>query len=228
MKVPRLSAPSRFASLREARTPFDVASGALSGAWLPRARTRDRGEALLLPGFGSGPAAMFALKRTVENAGFDTSDWGLGFNGGDVPTLLAAFSRRVAESFERSGRPVTLVGWSLGGSIAREAARDLPAAVAKVITLGTPVFGGPRYTATADFYERQGIDVREIEQATIERFDKPLNVPVVALYSRNDGVVSWEACIDRWSPDVEHIEVKASHLGMGFARESLKIVANKI
>ena len=29
-------------------------------------------------------------------------------------------------------------------------------------------------------------------------------------------------------PDVEHIEVKASHLGMGFARESLKIVANKI
>jgi len=228
MKFPELETPSRFAFMREARTPFDVASGAFSGAWRSRGQGRHRGKALLLPGFGSGPAAMFALKRTAENAGFNTSDWGLGFNGGDVPALLEAFSSGLVESFERSGERVTLVGWSLGGYIAREAARDFPSAVAKVITLGTPVFGGPRYTATADFYERQGIDVAEIEQATIERFDEPLNVPVVALYSRNDGVVSWEACIDRWSPNVEHIEVKASHLGMGFARESLKVVARKI
>jgi surfactin synthase thioesterase subunit len=171
---------------------------------------------------------LFALKRTVENAGFHARDWGLGFNAGNVPSLLEAFSAGLDRSLKRTGRPVTLVGWSLGGYIAREAARDLPEAVAKVITLGTPVFGGPRYTATADFYERQGIDVKEIERATIERYKQPLNVPVIALYSRNDGVVSWEACIDRWSPNVEHIEVKASHLGMGFARESLRIVADKI
>ena len=117
------------------------------------------------------------------------------------------------------------MGWSLGGYIARETARDHPDAVSKVITLGTPVYGGPRYSTVANVYQRRGFDLDDIEQTTIERYQDPIRVPVVALYSRNDGIVNWEACIDHWSPQVEHIEVNASHLGMGFARESLRVLA---
>ncbi len=46
--------------------------------------------------------------------------------------------------------PVVLVGWSLGGYIAREYAREHPGHVRAIVTLGSPVIGGPRYTATAE------------------------------------------------------------------------------
>jgi dienelactone hydrolase len=141
---------------------------------------------------------------------------------------LDAFSADIVAAHGRTGEPVTLVGWSLGGYIARETARDHPEAVAKVVTLGTPVYGGPRYSAVADYYQRQGFDLDEIEHITIERYSEPIRVPVLAIYSRNDGIVNWKACIDHWSPRVEHVEVTASHLGMGFARASLKTLARHI
>ena len=42
--------------------------------------------------------------------------------------------------------PVHLIGQSLGGVLARETARDHPGAVEQVITLGTPIVGGPAHT----------------------------------------------------------------------------------
>ena len=59
---------------------------------------------------------------------------------------------RLAESVvalsEEHG-PVALVGWSLGGVLSREVARRHPEHVRRVITYGTPVVGGPSYTAVA-------------------------------------------------------------------------------
>jgi L-rhamnose isomerase len=40
--------------------------------------------------------------------------------------------------------------------------------------------------------------------------------PITAIYSKSDGVVSWEAAIDRHSPNVRHPEVNVAQLGMGF------------
>jgi hypothetical protein len=37
--------------------------------------------------------------------------------------------------------------------------------------------------------------------------------------SRTDAIVDWNAAIDRYSPNVNHIEVDAAHLGMGFNPE---------
>ena len=40
-------------------------------------------------------------------------------------------------------------------------------------------------------------------------------MPIRAIYSRLDGVVSWKACIDEISEDVEHFEIRGTHVGMG-------------
>jgi hypothetical protein len=39
----------------------------------------------------------------------------------------------------------------------------------------------------------------------------PAAVRAVSIYSRSDGIVSWEACLD---PSAEHVEVESSHTGM--------------
>jgi hypothetical protein len=41
-------------------------------------------------------------------------------------------------------------------------------------------------------------------------------------------VVDWRACIDRTSPEVEHVEVATTHLGLGFCPEVYRIVAERL
>ena len=121
-----------------------------------------------------------------------------------------------------------LIGWSLGGYLAREAARERPQAAHQVITLGSPVVGGPKYTAVAGAYLRRGIDLDVIEAEVAARNRQPLDTPVTAVYSRSDGVVAWQACIDRHSTNVEHVEVETTHLGLGFSPEVFQIIAERL
>jgi hypothetical protein len=53
-------------------------------------------------------------------------------------------------------------------------------------------------------------------------------VPLTAVFSKRDGIVSWQACIDRSSPDVEHVEVSSTHLGMGVDPDVWAIVADRL
>lgn len=126
---------------------------------------------------------------------------------------------------EETGRPVRLVGWSLGGYLVREVARERPDLVEKVITLGTPVIGGPKYTASAPMYTKKGYDLDVIEAGVAEREAVPIRVPIEAIYSRTDGIVAWRACIDHHNPDVRHHEVVASHLGLVASPSVFRLVA---
>jgi hypothetical protein len=80
----------------------------------------------------------------------------------------------------------------------------------------------------ADVYRRRGFDLDAIEAAVAERNRVTLRVPVTAIYSRSDGVVAWRACIDEWSPRVEHREVRTTHVGLGFSAEVYGIVARTL
>ena len=55
---------------------------------------------------------------------------------GGVPYLCDTAIASVKARAEQLGTKVTLVGWSLGGYIAREVARDLPGYVDQVVTMG--------------------------------------------------------------------------------------------
>jgi hypothetical protein len=48
------------------------------------------------------------------------------------------------------------------------------------------------------------------------------------VFSRRDGIVSWQACIDRSSPNVEHVEVSSTHLGMGVDPDVWELVARRL
>ena len=97
-----------------------------------------------------------------------------------------------------------------------------------MITLGTPVVGGPKYTVVARRFHRRGIDIAAIEAEIELRNQISLRTPVTAIYSRADAVVAWEACIDQNGSDVEHVEVRTTHLGFGFSAEVYKIIAQRL
>ncbi len=143
---------------------------------------------------------------------------------GGVPYLCDRATDQILARSKEIGEPVVLIGWSLGGYVAREVARELPAHVAKVITLGAPVIGGPKYTRAASFFKKKGFDMEWIESEVEKRNRKPITQPITAIFSKTDAVVDWRAALDKVSPNVAHIQIDAAHLGMGFNANIWKLI----
>jgi pimeloyl-ACP methyl ester carboxylesterase len=231
--------------LLETRALADIArmTVPLIGATLRPAPKRGAAHVIVLPGFGADDRATGPLRHFLDRRGFRAEGWGLGrnlaglnlkhtreqlspgwvldpdrdYNGeGCVPFLADRVAERIRERHAASGEPVSLIGWSLGGYLAREAARDLPDVVERVITLGSPIVGGPKYTAAADTFRRRGLDLDWIEEVVRSREARPIRQPITAIYSRTDAIVCHDAAIDRYSENVTHIEVDAAHLGLAF------------
>jgi pimeloyl-ACP methyl ester carboxylesterase len=225
--APAPSGPPRRGLRGEWRVGLEVARLVAATPTLGRAPRGEGAPAVLVPGWRAPPASMIPLRNYLRFLGHDARDWELGVNEGrperDAP--------RLAEQVERIasvvGRPVTLVGWSLGGTIARETARQAPAAIAQVITYGTPVVGGPTHTIGARSY---GPEESARISALIEELDaaSPISVPITAIYTRRDGIVSWRACIDRTSPEVRHVEVSSTHISMGFDPDVWRVLADRL
>ncbi len=222
--LPR-SGPRPLRALREAGAALELLRLLGRLPELARHPRADGEPVLVLPGFAAGDGSTWILRAWLRHLGYRVSGWGLGVNAGNVPRLIPEVARVVAARARAEGAPLRLVGWSLGGYLAREVARDAPEHVDRVVTLGSPVVGGPKYTATAAIYRAAGADLDAIEAAMRQREQRPIRVPITAVYSESDGIVDWRACIDRSSPRVEHVRVRSTHLGLGFAPEVLRVVA---
>lgn len=183
---------------------------------------------LVAPGFATDDSWTVSLRRFLDSLGYEVCGWGLGRNRGRVPELIPALVERVEVIAAGAGRPLRLIGWSLGGYLVREVARERPDLVDLVVTLGAPVVGGPKYTASAPMYTRRGFDLDRIEQGVAQREVDPIRVPIEAIYSRSDGIVAWRACIDHHSPDVRHHEVVSSHLGLVASPAVFRLVAERL
>ncbi|REH40044.1 serine aminopeptidase S33 family [Paraperlucidibaca baekdonensis] len=180
---------------------------------------------MLLPGYGTSERAMGLLAKRLRSLGYVVRQWGQGKNHGAVHKLVPPLKTRIRDWSAQLGQPVSLIGWSLGGYIARELARDMPEQIAGVIALGSPVVGGPKYTLTAKQYIKMGFDLDAIERDIASRDSVPIQCPMTLIFSRVDGVVSWPATIDRVTPQARHVEARCSHLGMVFSPQVFRQIA---
>ena len=223
-----LVAPNRTGLVNEVFGLLELPRLVLRSPELARQPRGDGSPVMVLPGYGAGDGSTALIRAYLRGLGWDARGWGLGRNAGDVPELIPKVVDRLEQLAREAGRSVALVGWSLGGVLAREAARERPQRARRIVTLGSPVVGGPKYTAVADAYRRRGVDLDAIEAEVEERNAIPLSTPITAIFSRRDGVVAWNACIDRRSERVEHVEVEATHLGLGFSADVLRIIAERL
>ena len=195
---------------------------------LPRLSSAPRGDGHLVvdvPGWRAPEVSGAPLRRYLTTLGYDARGWGFGTNTGDPRRDVERLSGRVLDLVAETGRPASLVGWSLGGVIAREVARRHPDAVRRVITYGTPV-AGPAHTTVARFFGGGSDDAEKVTRRLDAR--SPIRVPLTVIYSRRDGIVAWQACLDRTSPDAEHVEVSSTHIGMGIDPDVWEVVAQRL
>lgn len=213
--------------LLEARAPWEFAALLASAPWLRRRSAGDGHPVLVLPGLGASDASTRPLRRLLTDLGYAVHPWRQGFNFGPRRGVMDGLARQLDELADRSGRSASLVGWSLGGLYARELAKLRPDAARCVVTLGTPFTGHPRATHAWRFYEwvsGQSAD----DPARLAALREPPPVPTTSIYSRSDGIVAWRCSLNEPGPRVENIEVRASHVGMGFNPLALLAVADRL
>jgi pimeloyl-ACP methyl ester carboxylesterase len=224
-----LPPPSLALLALEFRAPWEF--GAILPAWpaLQKAPTGDGHSVMVFPGLSASDASTIPLRRYLGTLGYDTAGWSQGFNFGPRAGVLPTARRLLQEACDKSGRKVSLVGWSLGGVYARELAKEFPDQVRCVITLGSPFAAHPRSTNAWWIYELTSGRSADGEHDENPHLRVAPPVPTSSVYSRSDGIVAWQGSIQqRDHGETENIEVIASHIGLGLNPAAWFAVADRL
>ena len=176
--------------------------------WLPRFDRLPKGDGhpvLVVPAFSVSDRGTTPLRRALRRLDYDSHGWEQGPNRGVTPEAVAALEAHLAAIAGAAGRPVSVVGWSLGGIFARMIARSNPDAVRRVIALGSP------YRAAE---ERHGVGTPP--------------VPTTSIYSKSDAVVDWRNASEPDGPGRESIEVRGTHSGLALNPAVISIIAYRL
>lgn len=205
--------PSRLNTLREITAPLDWMSVGLRINTLRQTPAGDGRPVLLLPGYMTSHRIMVPLASFLRSKNYDTYHWRHGLNRGEIYRYVEAVGERLEDEFDE---PVTLIGWSLGGIIAREVARIYAPCVREIITMGTPVIGGPKYTVVGGQFTRDlDVGTEDFEDYVHSINSLGLKQPITSFYSKKDGIVGWRAAVDTYNAHARNIEVDCTHLGIG-------------
>ncbi len=208
------------------RAAWMVATWWRHRALLASAPRGDGRAVMLLPGLFNSDRSNFAMRRYLSGVGYRCEGWELGRNLG-IRTVGHDAARLIPriEALAAGHGPVTLIGVSLGGIIARLVALRRPDLVHEVITVASPYAGSGKATNVW----------RAFEWVTGERLDDPaviarsaelagdLPVPATAIWSRSDGLVAGSICRH---DGARAIEVRSSHLGVQLRPEVLRAIAD--
>jgi pimeloyl-ACP methyl ester carboxylesterase len=226
---------------RESRVAFEHAAlqrdPVLRGEGVPRG---DGGPVLLIPGFLAGDPSLRIMAGWLKRIGHRPKRARMLLNVDCTTRALERLEESAERLADEHGRPVSIVGQSRGGTMARLLAVRRPELLDRVVCLGSPLLdqfaihplvrvqvtwvgalgtlGVPGLFSRGCGYGTCCADARE--QATA-----PLapDIDLVSVYSRSDGIVDWRACLD---PEARHVEVRASHIGMAVNAEAFRAIAD--
>ena len=230
-----------FDALGEFRVPLEASIywlGALTHPW-PRVAPRNAQVVMLIPGFMAGDMTLAPLANFCRWLGHRALYAGILSNSECPRETMRKLNARLALAHEKFEQPMTVIGQSLGGVYAREIAREHPEMVERAITLGSPI-RMPRLHANIAVQavarsiaairgRADGCLSESCECGLMLSDESPADVPTTHVYSRTDGVVHWESCVDSsGAPTVENVEVMGSHVGMGLNPDVYRVIADRL
>lgn len=185
---------------------------------------------LVIPGFYGTDGLTVRLRGHLRRLGYHVHGWGLGRNVGLTDHLIDGLATRFAEIHARHGRPVTVVGWSFGGLLARWLAHERPEDVRQVVCLGSPWRAEGERTRSTAMFERAAAThgLSDRARPMVERLRGDVPVLTTAVFSRTDGVVNWRSCLLDEGPLAQNVAVPSSHVGLVANPLSLAVVADRL
>ncbi len=186
------------------------------------------GSVILYPGLAAGPVSMRALGGVLKTAGAQVYDWPFGINRGLTKGVLAGCLQQLAECKEEQ---VTLVGWSLGGVIAKllshlqekeeqcfeflwqdpahEGAKEIvrewrsqKGVKLGLVTLGSPLNALPNNEVVLQLYRLLHGKDHERKEYWRARLYEGSKAPSVSIYTLQDQVVPWGCSVQLFNENV--------------------------
>lgn len=197
---------------------------------------------LLVPGFLAGDDSLRLMSRWLKGTGHGPSRAGIRVNVACSGAAVDQLEHRLEELSARHGSRVAVIGHSRGGSFAKVLAHRRPDLVSGLITLGCPhanpfavhpiVRAQIETLATLGHLGLRGVFSRGcVDGECCRSFWKAFRAPprrgvgYVSIFSKSDGIVRWQACLD---PEATQVEVASSHCGMAFHPDVFRVVADSL
>ncbi len=225
--------------LQEFRVVREVATFAQRAWTLPITRAAENKRSILLiPGFLAGDATLYPFADWLRARGHQVYFSGILANADCPVRALERLGRILQDRAARSGGRMVLIGHSLGGIYARELARRFPELIDQIILLGSPLHdphkhANPFVKMLASFTVRiheSGCQCPPDRLATVcgvHGAEPPPGVRETLIYSKSDGVVDWESCIEH-GDGIEAVEVRSTHCGIPYNMDALRIIRERI
>ncbi|MBA6414012.1 alpha/beta hydrolase [Parahaliea sp. F7430] len=199
---------------------------------------------LVLPGYGASDSSTAFIRYFLKQIGFASHALALGRNLENAEDRIRSVDdatrfrekmgslvvSRVRELAEQAGTSISLVGWSMGGLYAVDAAREVPELLRQVITLGSP-FGDPRGTSLFTLMRRLSGSTVPLETQDFGSWLAKASVsevPTKVIYSVRDGIVGTGIARLPESPTTEHCQINSSHIGFAHNPDALSEVASTL
>jgi triacylglycerol lipase len=241
--APRPMLLSRPPLWRETRLVAERVALAVDPVWRGEGVPHGDGQpVLLVAGFMAGDPTLGTMAAWLKRLGYAPRRAGLRANVDCATRAADRLEERLRELHEHSGRRVSIVGQSRGGSLARLLAHRAPDAVAGIVTLGSPLMDELAVHPWVKLHVRalaalgsagvpglfshscsDGECCAASRELVAEDF--PDDVGFVSVHSRSDGIVDWHACLH---PAASNVHVDASHCGMAVHGGTYRVVARAL
>lgn len=227
------SPPNRFWTWIEGRAMFEFASFYATRPFLATLPKGDGHAVLTLPGFMATNNSTRPLRGLLTDLGYQAHGWDSGRNVKVNEELLTKLEAQLDRLNDLSGGKVSLVGWSLGGVLARELAKIKSECVRQVISLGSPITDDRNHTNAARLFKFfNGDEPENLRGGQFQGLDFAPPVPTTSILTKTDGIVHWRGSVQDPAKTngfpSENIVVYASHCGLGVNPSVMIALADRL